>query len=243
MPKIMIDAHVHLHPGTPAIGALLAARQRMAAMAAGDCLPVVLLAEQQGCRAFEDLRALARPTQEAESLWLDGADGPLLVIAGRQVVSAERLEILAQATVVEFADGTPAERLLEAMIAAGAIITLPWGAGKWLGRRGALLDRLLAADGEGALLLGDNGGRPAWWRERRLAGRPVLRGSDPLPIAGDASRIGSFGSVLEGTLSRERPAAGLRAIVRALRNGPAGFGRQASPFRFVSDQIRMRITP
>ncbi len=214
----------------------------MAEMAAGVCLPVVLLAEQQGCNAFESLRARAHPTREAESLWLDNASiSPLLILAGRQVVSAEGLEILAQATAAQFSDGEPAEQLLEAMTAAGAIITLPWGAGKWLGRRGRLLDRLLAADLEGALLLGDNGGRPAWWREPRLMARPVLRGSDPLPLAGEDARIGSFGSMLEGALSRERPAADLRALLRALRQPPPGFGRHVSSLRFVSHQLRMRI--
>ena len=213
----------------------------MTALTAGDCLPVILLAERQGCHAFERLCETAKPTQESESLWIGTSAPSLLVIAGRQVVSAEGLEILAQATTARFTDGLPAAELLETMAAADAIITLPWGVGKWLGKRGRLLDRLLAADHEGRLLLGDNGGRPAWWRERRLRLRPVLRGSDPLPIAGDASRIGSFGSILEGELSREHPAADLRSLIRMLQHSPAGFGRLAPSFRFFANQLRMRV--
>ena len=237
MPDVLIDAHVHLRPGEGARGVLLQAAERMAAQGGAGAICVTMLAEQPRCDAFEQMRAEGAQTAEAESLWI----GPLLLIAGRQVVSAEGIEILAQATSARFDDGAPARRMLSAMARADALTTLPWGVGKWLGRRGRLVDELLAADGEGRLLLGDNGGRPGWWRESRFAGRIVLRGSDPLPIAGDERRIGAFGSVLNGEISRDRPAADLRALIRSLDRLPASFGRCVSPLRFVSNQLRLRM--
>lgn len=128
MPELMIDAHVHLHPGDDPWDRLMQAHERMMAAAGGkDCLAVFMLAEQQGCDAFGTLKASARTTAEPESLWLETGSADLLVLAGRQVVSAERLEMLALATAADFADGAPAEQLIEAMDAADALIILPWG--------------------------------------------------------------------------------------------------------------------
>lgn len=242
MPKIMLDAHVHLHSGVPPQTALRRAHRRMTAQGGPDSLAVVLLAEQTGCHAFQSLRPSARPTQEEESLWLDHDGSMLLVIAGRQVVSAEGLEILAQATSAQFEDGLPATELLRAMRAVDAIVTLPWGVGKWLGARGRLVDDLLQADQPEALLLGDNGGRPAFWPEPRFRARPVLRGSDPLPISGDGRRIGTFGTVLRGTLSQDRPARDLRRLLRRPGERLEPYGTLASPFRFLSNQLRLRMS-
>jgi hypothetical protein len=142
MRRILIDAHVHLHPGADPVATLTAAHDRMVGMAGGEALSLFMLAEQQGHDMFDALRSFAEATDEAESLWLrhDGAD--LLVLAGRQVISAERLEVLALATDAHFDDGLPARDLVSAMLAQDALVILPWGIGKWLGRRGNLVDRL-----------------------------------------------------------------------------------------------------
>lgn len=241
MPELMIDAHVHLHPGDDPRDRLMQAHGRMMAAAGKDCLPVFMLAEQQGCDAFGMLKASAQSTAEPESLWLETGSADILVLAGRQVVSAERLEILALATAAGFADGAPAEQLVAAMGAADALTILPWGVGKWAGARGRLVDRLLAGDPEGRLLLGDNGGRPAFWPERRFRHRTVLRGSDPLPLRGDARRIGTFGTILHGGLSADRPGRDLRALIRSAGRQARHYGALASPLHFLGNQLRLRM--
>lgn len=242
MRRILIDAHVHLHPGADPVATLTAAHHRMAAMAGSEALTLFMLAEQQGHDMFDALRPFAEATDEAESLWLrhDGAD--LLVLAGRQVISAERLEVLALATAAHFEDGPTARDLVSAMLAQDALVILPWGIGKWLGRRGNLVDRLMTDDGEGRLLLGDIGSRPVFWPVSRFGTRLVLRGSDPLPLVDDDRRIGTYGTILEGKVSRDRPARDIRALIRqAEEGGAAAFGRLASPLAFLSGQLRLRL--
>lgn len=234
MPRLMIDAHVHLHPGVDPWDVLTRAHKRMAVGATS----VFMLAEQQGHMMFDALKGRARGTAEPESLWLSD---DILLLAGRQVVSAEKLEILALATDAQFADGTPAQQLVEGMIWADALIVLPWGVGKWLGARGRLVDRLLGQDGEGRLLLGDNGGRPSFWPEPRFRTRTLLRGSDPLPLRGDARRIGSFGTMMEGAVSRDRPGRDLRALIRSAGAQAQHYGALASPAKFLGNQLRLRM--
>ena len=50
----------------------------------------------------------------------------------------------------------------------GALVVIPWGAGKWLGRRGAVLSRYLRSVDDPGIFLGDNGGRPNAWRPRHF---------------------------------------------------------------------------
>ena len=241
MRRILIDAHVHLHPGADPLATLMDAHDRMIAMAGCDCLTLFMLAEQDGCDMFQALRGRAEATAEQESLWLKRGAADLLILAGRQVVSAERLEILAQATCAQFQEYQPAQDLIADMLEKDAIVTLPWGVGKWLGRRGDLVDRLVDGDAHGQLLFGDIGGRPTFWPVSRFGARLVLRGSDPLPVVGDDRRIGTFGTILEGEVSRDRPARDIRALIRTVQATTGTFGRLASPFAFFSNQLRLRI--
>lgn len=241
MRRIMIDAHVHLNPCGPTAQALIDAHRRMTASAGKHPLSVFMLAEQAGLTAFSGLRTHGIATEESESLWLSDKAGDILVLAGRQVVSAERVEILALATAACFPDGQPAEQLVDAMIDAGALVILPWGVGKWIGQRGRVIDHLLQRDERRQILLGDISARPRFWRERRLRARPVLRGSDPLPIKGDSRRIGTFGTALDGMLSHHRPAADLRALMRSDMANARSFGKPVSAYHLLRDQIRLRL--
>lgn len=200
-----------------------------------------MLTEREGYDVFSSLRAELLETAEAESLWLDESRR-LLVVAGRQIVSREGLEILGLflAAPVEL-EGRPANEIIAAIRAHDALPVLPWGVGKWLGPRGRLVDRLL--DGEGELFLGDNAGRPGFWPVPRFRrGIRVLPGSDPLPIDGAEAAIGSFGCLLNCELPPDRPAAALRRALRDPAIELVRFGRLASPFRFAVDQARLRVS-
>jgi len=237
--RAVIDAHVHLHGAADAWEALRIANARLA-RAPGE-IGIVMLAERHGFDVLDGLKPRLVKTDEAESFWLDESR-TLLILAGRQIISAEKLEVLALATAAKMADGSPAEQIVAEMNSADALVVLPWGVGKWTGKRGALVDRLIAAAKPGHLFLGDNGGRPGFWPVRQFAsGLPVLSGSDPLPLPGWPDGVGKLTSVIDVRLSADTPATSLK---QALRDSAASIeqaGKLASPFRFVLDQTRLRL--
>lgn len=183
-------------------------------------------------------------TEEAFTLLAGKNDADLLLIAGRQIVTAEKLEVLALVTDHKFRDGLPVEETLRQVVAQGALPVLPWGVGKWLGRRGALVGRALRSPLAPHLFLGDISGRPALWPRPALFGQAeergiaVLNGTDPLPLATEAGRVGSFGSSLRGPLPPQRPG---RAILRLLREqAPVPYGAAETASRFLRNQMALR---
>lgn len=253
----LVDAHVHLHRCFAPAAFLDAAARNVAAAAAawglpGDTPGVLLLAEQAGVDAFGALAGgpplegwTLGPITEAVSLRATGPGRPpLILVAGRQLVSAEGLEVLALGTRQAWPEGRPAAALIEAALQAGALVVLPWGFGKWWGRRGALARRLLAADPR--LCAGDNGGRPAGVpRPRGLglaarAGRLVLPGTDPLPLPAEVGKAGRFGFVVPADLDPDRPFASLKAWLVRQRASPRAYGRLERPATFLARQLALR---
>jgi hypothetical protein len=188
----------------------------------------------------------AEPTDEDDSLLVTSSDGArLLLIAGRQVVTSERLEVLALATAEEFEDGLPLREAAAMVASSGAVPVLPWGFGKWTGRRRRAVRNLLASPVAGHLFLGDNAGRPGFMSEPRMfrlareRGIPVLPGSDPLPIAAEVRKPGRYGFVLRGPLNARSPAASIRAMI-ATRAPATPFGRLERLPTFVLRQTQLR---
>ncbi len=99
------------------------------------------------------------PNSEPETLAVRCGSTRLNVIAGRQLVTRERLEVLALGTTAPLRDGEPMEATLAAVRDVGAAAVLPWGVGKWLGARGAVVARVLADPAWRDVFLGDNGNR------------------------------------------------------------------------------------
>jgi hypothetical protein len=174
-----------------------------------------------------------------------GEEVLLLIIAGRQVATHEGLEVLALATCRQFEDGLSVLETLKQVRASGGLAVVPWGFGKWWGRRGTLLTDVLESGELDAL--GDNGGRPRILSEprqfsmARSKGLPILPGSDPLPFPGQERRVGSFGFVLEGMLSARTPARDLRRLLSARTRSVWRFGSLQRIGPFLSAQLRMQL--
>ena len=183
---------------------------------------------------------------EAETLVVRRGSTRLKLIAGRQLVTRERLEVLALGTTAPLRDGEPIEATLAAVRDTGAAAVLPWGVGKWVGARGAVVARVLSDPEWEHVLLGDNGNRlelgpdPAPFAAARRAGRAVLPGSDPLPLAGEEARVGAYGFAVDVALDPLRPAASLLAL---LKSGSAFvvFGRREPLARFVGNQLALKL--
>jgi hypothetical protein len=132
-----------------------------------------------------------------------------------------------------------------AVRAEGGFAVLPWGFGKWTGRRGRVVaDYLRGADRRVAL--GDNGGRlglaprPRLFDDAVRAGRVVLPGSDPLPFASQTTNAGRYGCVLEGDLDAAAPARDLIDLLVRLETQPCTYGRLESLSGFLGSQLRMQ---
>jgi hypothetical protein len=188
------------------------------------------------------------PTRENCSLRASGPDGQhLVLIAGRQIVTAERLEVLALCTSALILDGGTLSQVVSAVREANGLPVIPWGAGKWIGRRGKILADFLRSQKPDGIFLGDNGGRPIFWRyphHFRLArqkGIRILPGSDPLPFRSERTRAGSFGFAIEGTLDTDRPATHIRALLMDSSVSLSPYGSLEQPYRFFRNQISMQL--
>jgi hypothetical protein len=263
---VLVDAHVHLYPCFDLARAFDAAAANFAAAARGSkdqgrprYAGVLCLVETAGQRLLEGLRTrlgkIGRGRDgdweieqgcERETLVAHCGSTHLALIAGRQIVTRERLEVLALGTTAAFPEGQPIDKTLAAVREAGAAAVLPWGVGKWFGARGAVVDRILADPQWSHVHLGDNGNRlalspdPQRFAAARRAGRAVLPGSDPLPLPGDEARVGAYGLAIDVDLDELRPAA---ALLAALENGApfAAFGRRSGVTDFIGKQLKLRL--
>lgn len=245
----LVDSHVHFHDCYD-LPAFLSGALRNFRKAGQGGTGYLLLTESAGSRWFRRWRDgltsggwRFEPTAEGESLRaVSGAGEGLFLIAGRQIVTRERLEVLALGRDLELLDGLPMRETLERVRESGALPVLPWGFGKWWGQRGAVVAETLGQDGE--LFLGDNGGRlglePAPFRQARRLGIRLLPGSDPLPFSRHEGLAGSYGFVLTHAVDLDRPA---EALLRRIRESgqPRAFGRRAGLPRFLRDQVGMQL--
>ncbi len=97
-------------------------------------------------------------TEENMSLcFLNAASDRLFVIAGRQIISSERLEVLALGQSKEYPDGQPLRKIIADIKESGGIAVLPWGVGKWLGARKGIIASALRDIPDAGIFLGDSG--------------------------------------------------------------------------------------
>lgn len=256
---LIVDGHVHVYPRYDWHKAVscLARNLQSAAAPAGHEKPVVigLLAESRTCDFFNlvaghpegishgSIRLKVGPEPDCITIYdAEAIQGYLL--AGRQVVTAERLEILALGARVHIDDGLPADTVLTAATAAGAIPVLSWSPGKWFGHRGALVRNLITQNPPNRFLVGDTGLRPTPWPLPRLMslaqrrGFKITGGSDALPLAGEEAWIGTFGVTAEAEFDANRPAASLRRILADPSIPFTPMGQRARPAAFLSRWIR-----
>lgn len=240
--NIMIDAHVHLHDPALAMDDLRQAFDNFSSQKIAANSAVIMLAERKGYQVFNQLKKQLIATDEDESLYFEHRAHRMLILAGRQIVTAEGLEILGLASCTQIFDGLPVHQVIDHLLEEDALAVLPWGVGKWLGRRGRLVDKLIENSQPGRLFLGDNAGRPGLWSVPQFnSDLIVLPGSDPLPLNGSARAIGCYGALIEARLSSQTPAAELKKMIRSRRTPLQRFGGTSPALRFVSDQLRLRL--
>ncbi len=259
-----VDAHVHIHPCYRPGELFEHAFRNLSAQPTAGAWPrrfYLLLTECAADDAFGELSGQAgsgtpspalagwslRATGEPISVEASREGASLTLVAGRQVACREGLEVLLIGTRERFEDGRPIREVLEEGRARGLLRVIPWGPGKWFGRRGRLLDALLRDFAGPTLFLGDEGGRPGFWSypahfgsAARLGVRD-LPGTDPLPFPHDVGKAGRMGFTLLFDLDPGAPAGSLLAALARGDTELARFARLEPPLRFVRNQIGMQL--
>ncbi len=264
----VVDAHVHIHPCYEPDELLANAYTNLSAAHAGGAQPgskalFLLMTECAGDDYFGALygsaqgrgdgrgmslrRWLMAPTGEDSSVLAVSGSRELFIVAGRQVACREGLEVLVLGTTRRLPDGLPIRHVLSETDSWGVPRVIPWGPGKWLFRRGRLLNELVEEFRKPTLFLGDEGGRPVFWgyphhfgRAARLGVRD-LPGTDPLPFAHDVTKVGRMGFRVRIDLDRARPCASLLDALRQQSTTLERFAVLESPLRFVRNQIGMQL--
>lgn len=207
--RLHLDAHAHIYPFYDVPRLLLAALDHMPRSAPTD-LRALCLAERSDCSFFQALAQdeIRLPGDRWRIVAWDPAGAvkirhlpdhrDLWILAGRQIVAAERIEICAFFRDEIIPDGRPARETVRAILAAGGLPALDWAPGKWLFARGRLVRALVREFPPDQLVLIDTSLRPRLWPAPRLyaaarrEGRALLAGSDPLPFPGEEIRAGSY---------------------------------------------------
>jgi hypothetical protein len=261
---ILVDTHVHIHPcfSVGKFLTLAALNFRSAAASACPQQPfhaVLCLTEDAGSNEFERLWDLdtddsslngwsVRHAGEGGALVASHHEqGRLTMLAGRQVRCKEGIEVLALGTRRLYEDSMTVNTAIDRINREGGLAVLPWGFGKWVGRRGRLVRGILESHTAEEICLGDNSGRLAFWPEprefafARQRGFQILPGSDPLPFSSEVARVASYGFAVNGKLSANEPA---RALIGMLSNPDVKirpFGQLETPLRFLRNQLAMQL--
>jgi len=265
---IFADAHVHIHDCFDLEKILDAAYSNFQAEAdrlghSDKFTRILLLTETEKDCWFNRLSKISdgntthrcRVTKKwefhrtGENVSLSAISGhkSLIIIAGRQVETAEGLEVLALSTTGSFTFGIPIIDLVKEVKKQDAIPVIPWGFGKWLGRRGKALINVMKTHKDSKIFLGDNSGRPSFlpfphhFKVAKRNGIHILPGSDPLPFATEYDRVGRFGFILEEKISKSYPAKSLKQILMKSRLKIQPYGDFENPFRFLRNQLKMQI--
>ncbi|MGQ0591249.1 MAG: hypothetical protein ACT4QB_01005 [Gammaproteobacteria bacterium] len=272
-PAVLIDTHVHIHGCFPLAGFFDAAHVNFERAARaqpethkssdGGFIGVLMLTETARADCFKRLSAWAdgaadgvdsvlgdwrlRHTEETGSVTAECHGQCLYIIAGRQIVTAERLEVLALGFEGFVPDGEPIRQVIDRVRSAAAVAVIPWGFGKWWGGRGKVVSALLKDHEALGFFLGDNSGRtallgrPAHFEDARRDGIAILPGTDPLPFPAEYGRAGSFGLVAHATIDPGRPAAEIKRLLTGTPLGLKPYGRLETPLRFLHNQIAMQF--
>ena len=264
---LMADAHVHFRPNYDIKTFLDAAWKNFSFVSGkltGQSVPFagfLLLTETLSEKRFPEWIQAADSGQNFGG-WMPvktGDDGclqftdfrgrELYVVAGWQIVTSERLEILSLFCSQPVPDGLPLETSWKMILDLKGVPVIPWGFGKWSGTRKKKLIRFLENSENRPVFLGTTRHRPKIFLETklfRIAAQnclSVFPGSDTLPMKGEEQMAGSFGLMIHhsGFITPDTPATALRSMLMAPSVSFSGYGQSETWIGFVINQVRLRI--
>ncbi|MHC4268259.1 MAG: hypothetical protein ACYSTS_07305 [Planctomycetota bacterium] len=184
-------------------------------------------------------------TQEDGSIILTKEGEPLCcILAGRQIVTRENLEVLSISSRQKIEDGLPIMDVIERLIGRKEIAILAWGVGKWFFKRGKIINDIIEKYHSPYLFIGDNSTRPSFWPKPKLYylaekhNMKILRGTDPLPFTNEQNRVGTSGFIISGNFQQNKPAGSFRNILISSKSNINIYGYQDSVISFIRKRAR-----
>ena len=198
--------------------------------------------------AFDELNLKQVKDNESVCLLYESNDNNFLIIVpGKQIITSEKLEVLAVGTNNSIEYGISLKNTIEKIKSFGALPIIPWGVGKWIGKKHEFVKTFLDNVEDINYFLGDNGGRPLFWPTPGLfkiadkKGIFTLRGSDPLPLIKQEEKVGKFGFYIRTNFDFNYPAKEIKNLLLNIRNAPNSFGNLETPVNFFKNQFSMQL--
>lgn len=260
--QFLMDTHVHIYPCyhldtffDSAYRHFQQAKKEYALPnSALGCLFLTEAADQDFFHKFQQIAGTDSEnrwrffrTKEEETLLVKEGQKTMVLVAGRQIAVKEKIEILALGCNQTFEDGLSASHTINQVAQSGGVMVLPWGFGKWWGKRGEIISSLIKSEKRNQFLLGDTGNQlqggfyPSQFKLALKQNIPVVTGSDPLPIKSHEKAVGRCGIIVEGQIDMDRPGEGLKRILLSLKSSPRFFGRGEKLLPFLKNQMLMQF--
>lgn len=245
---LICDTHVHIYPQFNFEEFFRSAYSNLNLLAP-EAEKILCLTERSTEHYFHSVQdqSVSVPSfifsKSSDSAWIavQGSAGEKLwLVSGRQIVTHERLEVLALSSSAQMPQGLSARATVEAVLLAGAVPVLPYSPGKWTFARAKVLTELVREFGD-SIFLADSALRAhALPRPRIFQNRRVLAGTDPWPQAGEEQRVGKFASLIEGGLDEQALTSSFK---RCLNESPAiiSKGRRMSLPHMLLNQLKLRL--
>lgn len=205
--KLIFDPHVHIYPLYDIKSffvSLIKNFQNTRPLKSIDEKYAICLTERPECHYYEDLKtqSIFPVLLHDGFLELSVESYSVLVFPGKQINSTEGLEVLGLFLNTPLPANESLPKILESIITENGIPVINWAPGKWSGKRGHYLRTCYTTLPEKALLgytklLPHNFALPNLIQESISKNRPVVFGSDPLPIQGELGVAGSCGMVID----------------------------------------------
>ncbi len=266
--SILIDTHLHIYDCYDIIRFFKEANRNFSyynknLKFAEKYVGILFLTESDGFNYFDKLQEnsnniiqdlenegfFIKESDEKCSLVFETADSNLIVIiAGQQIITKEKLEVLSLGTQQKIEYSLSLEETVKRINNIDAIPVLPWGFGKWLGKRSEVINSFIQKNHGNKFFLGDNSGRlallkvPAQFKFSDQNKKIVLRGSDPLPIKSQEKKAGSFGFYFVSEIDLSNPFRDVKKMIYSLENEPDNYGKLENIFDFFKNQIMLRLT-
>lgn len=170
----------------------------------------------------------------------------ILIIPGFQIVTKENLELLSLGTMIRHSDGSPIEETISNVFNTGGIPVLPWGFGKWYGKRGEIVNEIIEKNIQN-LFLGDNGGRtnllpyPPQFKNAIRKKIKILPGSDPLPFPQEMIRPLSYGFKFTAEINNSSPWTEIKKKLLDQSFKVDTYGGLTNPFKFLKTQLTLQL--